>query len=153
MERQDKHHERVSVLMFDLDHFKAINDKHGHTFGDDVLRLFAATATSNMRVNDILARFGGEEFVAILPGDVADATIVAERVRLAFQAAAVDVGEHRLNATVSIGAACGEPTMDVEELLDNADAALYRAKSNGRNRVEQASKADAMAVQALALRA
>jgi diguanylate cyclase (GGDEF)-like protein len=69
-----------------------------------------------------------------------DAVIVADRVRLAFEAAAVDVGGCRLNATVSVGAACGEPTMHIEELLAHADAALYRAKSNGRNRVEQAYK-------------
>src|SRR5207248_2695853 len=107
MGRQAKNHQRVSVLMFDLDHFKPINDKYGHTFGDDVLRLFGSTAANNMRVNDILARFGGEEFVAILPGDVTDAVIVAERIRLAFEAAAVQVGDQRLDATVSIGAACG----------------------------------------------
>jgi diguanylate cyclase (GGDEF)-like protein len=147
MARQARHHEKVSVLMFDLDRFKAINDNYGHGVGDDALRLFGLTAANNMRANDILARFGGEEFVAILPGDVLDAVIVADRVRLAFEAAAVHVGEHRLDATVSVGAACGDATMDIEELIGNADAALYRAKSNGRNRVEQASKADAMAAQ------
>lgn len=142
MTRQARQKERVSVLIFDLDRFKAINDRYGHALGDDALRLFASTAASNIRANDVLARFGGEEFVAILPGDAMDAVIVADRVRLAFEAAAVEVGGHRLNATVSVGAACGESTTNIEELLAHADAALYRAKSNGRNRVEQAYKTD-----------
>jgi diguanylate cyclase (GGDEF)-like protein len=151
--RQAKLHEPVSVLMFDLDHFKSINDRHGHSVGDEVLRLFAAIAAINMRAHDMLARFGGEEFVAILPGDVVDAVNVADRVRVAFEAAAVQIGDHRLTATVSIGAACGEPTMDIEELIGNADTALYRAKTNGRNRVEKASRADATAAQVVVLKA
>jgi len=137
--RQAKRGEPVSVLMFDLDHFKSINDSYGHAVGDDALRLFASTASSTMRANDVLARFGGEEFVAILPGTITEAVIAAERVRLAFEATALQVGDRRLGATVSIGAACGEPGADIEELIGDADAALYRAKLNGRNRVEQAS--------------
>jgi predicted signal transduction protein with EAL and GGDEF domain len=79
---------------------------------------------------------GGEEFVAVLPGNLADATIAAERVRAAFQTAAVTVDGGPLGATVSVGAACGAPGTDIVALLSAADAALYRAKSNGRNRVE-----------------
>jgi diguanylate cyclase (GGDEF)-like protein len=126
--------EPVSVLMFDLDHFKSINDRFGHPVGDAALRLFAATASSNMRAADMIGRFGGEEFVAILPANLADAMVAAERVRQAFQAAAGTVADCRLDATVSIGAASG--SIDVAALIGAADAALYRAKTGGRNRAE-----------------
>jgi diguanylate cyclase (GGDEF)-like protein len=136
MARQALRGAPVSVLMFDLDHFKSINDRHGHAVGDEALRVFAATAGANMREDDVVARFGGEEFVAMLPGTMTDAVIAAERVRLAFEAAGRVIGEHPLAATVSIGAACGAPTTSIEYLIREADAALYRAKRNGRNRVE-----------------
>lgn len=140
MARQARKGETVSVLMFDLDHFKSINDSYGHAVGDDALRLFAKTVSASMRTNDVIARFGGEEFVAMLPGNITDAVMVADRVRLAFEAAAIEVGERRLGATVSVGAACGNAMTDIEQLIGNADAALYRAKLNGRNRVEMASE-------------
>ncbi|HWF96351.1 MAG TPA: GGDEF domain-containing protein [Xanthobacteraceae bacterium] len=128
--------ESISALMFDLDHFKSINDTFGHAIGDKALHLFAVTASVSMRTSDIVGRFGGEEFVALLPGTVADAKIVAERVRNAFQAAGVAIAGCDLNATVSVGAASGQPGTDIVALLAAADAALYRAKANGRNRVE-----------------
>ena len=134
--RQAKKGEPVSVLMFDLDHFKSINDRFGHQAGDEALRVFAATAAGNMRASDVVARFGGEEFVAMLPGSLADATTAAERVRAAFQAAAGTLAGQPLGATVSIGAASARLCADVAALLAAADDALYRAKANGRNRVE-----------------
>jgi diguanylate cyclase (GGDEF)-like protein len=139
MARQLKRGEPVSVLMFDLDHFKSINDSYGHAVGDQALRLFASTIGSTLRENDIIARFGGEEFVALLPGTMEDAVIAADRVRSTFETVARDVGQYRLGATVSVGAACGGAAGDIEELIGGADAALYRAKLNGRNRVEQAA--------------
>jgi diguanylate cyclase (GGDEF)-like protein len=141
MTRQGKRREPVSVLMFDLDHFKSINDSFGHAVGDEALRLFASTISCTMRANDVIARFGGEEFVAILPGTISEALGAAERVRLAFEAAALKLEDGRLGATVSIGVACGQPGTDIEMLIGDADAALYRAKLNGRNRVEQADEA------------
>jgi diguanylate cyclase (GGDEF)-like protein len=126
----------ISALMFDLDHFKSINDTFGHAVGDKALQLFAATASVSTRATDIVGRLGGEEFVALLPGNLSDAKIVAERVRKAFQAAGATVAGCDLNATVSIGAASAEPGTDVIALLAAADAALYRSKANGRNRVE-----------------
>jgi diguanylate cyclase (GGDEF)-like protein len=88
LSQQVKNRQPVSGLMFDLDQFKSINDRFGHQTGDETLKLFAAIARSTLRSSDILARFGGEEFVAILPGSLADATVAAQRVRLAFQGAA-----------------------------------------------------------------
>jgi diguanylate cyclase (GGDEF)-like protein len=127
----------LTVLMFDLDHFKSINDRYGHATGDDALRVFAATIKASMRASDIIGRLGGEEFVALLPSALPEAAAVAERVRAAFEIAANRVSGHCLAATVSIGAACARmPGGDIDALLIRADAALYRAKSNGRNRVE-----------------
>jgi diguanylate cyclase (GGDEF)-like protein len=139
----------VSVLAFDLDHFKSVNDRFGHGIGDETLRLFAATASENMRVSDVIGRLGGEEFVAILPGSIADAMVVGERVRLAFERAGVEISGHRIGATVSIGVAeSGPPLAEFGDLLGRADAALYRAKHGGRNRVvveDQSAEADASA--------
>ena len=132
----------VSALIFDLDHFKQINDRFGHAVGDKALQLFAATARASTRATDVVGRLGGEEFVAILPGTLADAKIVAERVRRSFEAAALKVAGHGLDATVSIGAASGESGTDIVALLAAADAALYRAKGNGRNRVELAQEGE-----------
>jgi diguanylate cyclase (GGDEF)-like protein len=126
----------VSVLAFDLDKFKSINDRYGHAIGDETLRLFAATASANMRQSDVIGRLGGEEFVAILPGNAQEALLVAERVRAAFEAAGVEIGGHKIGATVSIGVAeAGPPLAEFGEILQRADAALYRAKEGGRNRV------------------
>src|ERR1019366_7806391 len=97
----------VSALMFDLDHFKSINDRFGHAIGDKALHIFAVTASVSMRATDIVGRLGGEEFVALLPATLADARVVAERVRRAFETAGATVAGCDLNATVSIGAACG----------------------------------------------
>jgi diguanylate cyclase (GGDEF)-like protein len=136
IDRFEKRGEPLSVLMFDLDHFKKINDQYGHIVGDHALRLFALIAGLNMRATDVLGRMGGEEFVAILPGAAIDAAVAAERVRLAFEAAAVTVADQPLGATVSIGIASGEPGADIHALIAAADRALYMAKMNGRNRVE-----------------
>ena|SRR5262245_39698365 len=123
-------------MMFDLDRFKSVNDRFGHGVGDEALRVFGATASTNLRASDVLGRLGGEEFAAVLPGTVEDASIAAERVRRAFQVAGVSVAGCLLDATVSIGVASGEPGSDVMGMLVSADAALYRAKIKGRNRVE-----------------
>jgi diguanylate cyclase (GGDEF)-like protein len=137
MARQSAAGRRVTVLMFDLDHFKSINDRHGHATGDEALRIFAATIKTSLRASDVIARIGGEEFVALLPSTLSEAKVVAERVRAAFEVAGAEICGHRLAATVSIGATCAKmPGCDIDTLLAGADAALYRAKSNGRNRLE-----------------
>jgi diguanylate cyclase (GGDEF)-like protein len=131
----------VSVLAFDLDHFKSINDEFGHSMGDAILQLFANVARKTMRGGDVIGRLGGEEFVAILSGTLAEAAVAAERVRAAFAAATLDPNGHQIPATVSIGVACGSPNASIESILARADAALYRAKANGRNRVDLADEA------------
>jgi diguanylate cyclase (GGDEF)-like protein len=126
----------VSVLLFDLDKFKSINDRFGHAVGDDALKVFAATASANMRATDVIGRLGGEEFAAIIPGTAADARLVAERLRAAFESAGVVISSHPIGATVSVGVATAIAPVQIDPLLARADAALYRAKHNGRNRVE-----------------
>jgi len=133
----------VSVLAFDLDHFKSINDNFGHGMGDAMLRLFASVARKTMRGGDVIGRLGGEEFVAILSGTLAEAAIAAERVRCAFATATLDPAGHQIPATASIGVACDSPGAAIELLIARADAALYRAKANGRNRIELADEAGA----------
>lgn len=134
--QQGKRGEPVATLMFDLDHFKTINDRFGHSAGDDVLRLFGQVVRASTRADDIIGRFGGEEFIAIVPGGWESASKISERVRLSFEAAGAKVGNHTIGATVSIGAAtCYDPVTEIDALIARADTALYRAKHEGRNRV------------------
>jgi len=137
--RQAKLGQPVSALVLDLDDFKQVNDRFGHATGDATLRVFGKTIAAGTRTTDILGRLGGEEFVALLPGAMEGALIVAERVRAAFQLGGANVAGCPLDATVSIGAASAIGPVDIAVLLARADAALYRAKSNGRNRIESAS--------------
>jgi diguanylate cyclase (GGDEF)-like protein len=126
----------IAMLAFDLDHFKSINDRFGHALGDDVIKVFAATANSSLRLTDFVVRLGGEEFAAIMPGTLEDGMVVAERIRVAFETAARTVSGRYVGATVSIGVASHESAANIDALLGRADAALYAAKANGRNRVE-----------------
>jgi diguanylate cyclase (GGDEF)-like protein len=142
----------VSVLVFDLDHFKSLNDSFGHNTGDAMLQLFANVARKSMRAGDVIGRLGGEEFVAIVSGTLADAAIAAERVRSAFAAATLARDGPQVPATVSVGAACGSPNAAIEMLIARADAALYCAKAKGRNRVEMADEAVAGAADRCASR-
>jgi diguanylate cyclase (GGDEF)-like protein len=125
----------VTLLMFDLDKFKSINDRFGHATGDNVLRVFAQVARASVRATDIVGRLGGEEFVAIVPEPMEGATMIAERLRAAFEIAGVTVDTIAIGATVSIGLATSyRPESDLDSLLLRADEALYRAKNGGRNR-------------------
>jgi len=143
---QGERDEPVSLLMFDLDHFKSINDRFGHAVGDEVLRVFAQVVRTNMRESDIFGRLGGEEFAAIVPESVEVASRIAERLRTGFEAAGVTVGTQAVGATVSIGAATSyEPVTDIDALLARADGALYRAKNSGRNRLYAADDEPASA--------
>ena len=129
----------VTLLMFDLDHFKSINDRFGHATGDATLQVFAEVARASMRANDIIARLGGEEFAAIVPAPLEIAVKIAERVRVNFERAGVTIDGRPVGATVSIGAATAlAPAVNIDALLGRADEALYGAKSDGRNRVRAA---------------
>jgi diguanylate cyclase (GGDEF)-like protein len=97
--------------------------------------LFAKIAKASVRTTDVVGRLGGEEFVAILPATAAEAAIVGERVRAAFEAAGVQIAGRAMAATVSIGVAAAQAPASVDQLIARADAALYRAKEGGRNRV------------------
>lgn len=127
----------AAVVMFDLDHFKKINDRFGHAVGDRALQIFARTAAAKLRATDIVGRLGGEEFAAVLPEtDLKSAGIAAERVRVAFEEAAKEVDGLPVGGTVSIGAAAtDDPDCDIDAVLALADKALYAAKAGGRNRV------------------
>ena len=121
----------VAVLMLDLDHFKTVNDRHGHVVGDEVLRAVTAAIQASIRPCDIAARIGGEEFAVLLPGAAPEtAGEIAERLR-----AAVDRIEEPVPVTASIGVTSSHTGVDGAELLERADSALYEAKRRGRNRV------------------
>jgi two-component system, cell cycle response regulator len=129
----------VSALMLDIDHFKKINDSFGHDIGDEVLREFAVRLASNVRAIDLPCRYGGEEFVVIMPDTVlADAERIADRIRrhVGGSPFRVDGGRELLTVTISVGVAStlGE-TDNPDALLKRADAGLYEAKSGGRNQV------------------
>jgi diguanylate cyclase (GGDEF)-like protein len=128
----------VSVLIIDIDHFKQLNDRHGHATGDDILKLFANVSRGIMRSGDLLARQGGDEFLAVLKNvSKDDAVAIAERIRLAFAAAVMQLPELTIFPTLSIGvAAHAESGADFDRLMQKADEALYRSKREGRNRVE-----------------
>ena len=129
----------LSVLVLDIDFFKSVNDTHGHDAGDDVLREFALRVRKSIRSIDLACRYGGEEFVVVMPEtDMAVAAMVAERLRrkVASEPFSIQGGAGQLTVTLSIGiAAFGGPGDDVAAMLKRADQALYRAKRDGRNRV------------------
>ena len=136
--RQEGDHEPLAMLLFDLDHFKQINDRFGHAIGDAVLQSFAGSATQTLGADILFARIGGEEFASCMPvGDIDEAYAIADRVRRNFAAAAARFGNENLSPSVSVGVALGcDPNATVTELLAIVDRALYRAKELGRNRVE-----------------
>jgi diguanylate cyclase (GGDEF)-like protein len=131
----------TAFLVIDLDHFKSINDRFGHAVGDRVLEIFTEAARKSMRGSDLVGRLGGEEFAAVLADTSREkAVAVAERIRETFAQMAQEVDGHPVCGTVSIGLVhCLGRTLDVTELLAQADHALYYAKERGRNRVEVAS--------------
>jgi diguanylate cyclase (GGDEF)-like protein len=133
-----RYQESFSVLMIDIDHFKQINDEHGHPVGDVVLRDVAHLLKDTLRTVDAVGRYGGEEFLAVLPHTTSEEAVqTAERVRLRVEQHAFKVQDKVLKVTISIGVATypGGHADSASTLIREADQALYRAKDAGRNRV------------------
>jgi diguanylate cyclase (GGDEF)-like protein len=129
-----RHSFHISVIMTDVDKFKAVNDTYGHSAGDRILKICAGTMSSQARTEDIVARWGGEEFIVLLPyTNLEGASIVAERIRVAL--ASDCLAGSSMSVTASFGVAELQDGEDAEALLRRADRALYRAKDEGRNRV------------------
>jgi diguanylate cyclase (GGDEF)-like protein/PAS domain S-box-containing protein len=123
-------------IMVDIDHFKRVNDTYGHEAGDEVLKAVAEALRSTARGADLVARFGGEEFVLVLPDTSAELAVrIAERLRLAIETLSTDVGGQVIRVTASFGVAQRAAQDSQLEVLERADAALYSSKKDGRNRV------------------
>jgi two-component system, cell cycle response regulator len=137
--RAERYEGFFSIMIFDIDFFKLINDTYGHQTGDIVLQVLSATSTATVRDCDILARYGGEEFVVVMPQtDLTGASALAERLRKAVSDMEIPAQEEMLKITVSVGVASHKPNAEMTtaaELIDRADRALYKAKKTGRNRV------------------
>ena len=144
--------EPMAVLLIDIDHFKQVNDQHGHLVGDEALRAVATILRSAIRTKDVIGRFGGEEFVIALPDtDAADATVTADRLRNAVAASPLaamcagvlddpDLDPDTFQLTVSVGVAVYPADgVTVDDLLQRADRAMYAAKAAGRDRVRLAA--------------
>jgi len=139
LDRAQREAGSIGVILADLDHFKTINDTFGHLEGDSVLQAAARTISSSIRGYDSAGRYGGEEFLIILPGcDLQMAKGRAEQIRLLVSAEFSGKGQHAQPVTVSMGVTADKGQGNVHSVLQAADEALYRAKRNGRNRVESA---------------
>ncbi len=135
--RSSRYHHPLSILMLDLDHFKRLNDTYGHAAGDKALQRFTTLCCNALRNVDIFGRWGGEEFVALLPEtDVEGACVIAERLRKIVADNVLHYNEHKINFTVSIGIAqYKDAEVSIDVPLGRADSAIYDAKKAGRNRI------------------
>jgi two-component system cell cycle response regulator len=135
-----RHHDQLAVVLFDIDHFKHVNDTYGHPTGDLVLCEFARRLGQELRAGDIAGRWGGEEFLIILPRtDLAGAVHIAERIRIVTAATPITTAGQEITITVSGGCALG-PAQDPDELIQIVDTRLYQAKAAGRNQIVAASR-------------
>lgn len=134
--RGDRQASPLTVVLLDIDHFKSINDLHGHLAGDQVLLQFAQRLTHSLRPYDSVGRYGGEEFLIVLPGcPVYEAMKLVQRLRATIEKEGILLPSGRIDITASFGVACWEPKSTVADLVQCADNCLYVAKRNGRNRV------------------
>jgi diguanylate cyclase (GGDEF)-like protein len=138
LKRARRYGHSLCMLILDFDHFKTINDRFGHAGGDAVLRNLSRRIMDSLRASDRYYRFGGEEFVIMLPhSEIEDALLVAERIRVLVENRTVDHGDHVIDVTVSIGISRLEGAGEsLDDLVAKADRALYSAKEQGRNRIE-----------------
>lgn len=135
--RAQRYRRHLSLIMFDIDHFKEVNDTYGHLAGDHILRQLAATIKTRIRREDILARYGGEEFAIVLPEiDKENAITFAEKVRQLVERSVFEFEANQIPVTVSVGVGTLTPELEApEDLIKIADERLYDAKEQGRNRV------------------
>jgi diguanylate cyclase (GGDEF)-like protein len=136
--REARRGSTLSLLLFDLDHFKKINDEHGHRTGDSVLQSFCSVVSQLLPAGSLFGRLGGEEFAALITRtEIADACLLAEEIRQAFADVSVSAGGTAVRVTTSVGVASSpEAKVCLSQLLSAADTALYVAKARGRNRVQ-----------------
>lgn len=136
-----RHGSPLSCVLVDVDHFKSVNDRYGHLFGDEALRTAAQALLTGCRAEDVVCRYGGEEFAVLTPGvSLEGAAALAERLRCAIKSKAILYEREPVHLTCSFGVAeAEEPLIDSTAVLAAADAALYRAKARGRDRVERAT--------------
>jgi diguanylate cyclase (GGDEF)-like protein len=137
-ERYQRYGGDISIIMLDLDHFKRINDSYGHKAGDLVLHFVAQLCVQNLRSVDVVGRYGGEEFVILMPEiGKYEAALAAERLRIVIANGKIDIGGKTISTTASLGVASNNShkSSSIEDLLNCADEALYKAKEAGRNRV------------------
>jgi diguanylate cyclase (GGDEF)-like protein len=140
LNRAQREKKSIGLIMMDIDDFKPINDQFGHAAGDEALRLVAEVLQKSKRDYDFTGRWGGDEFLAILPGtSILQAGLVAERIRASIDKVRLEAdGAGAVVLRTSLGVACASPAfhpVELDELLQQADSALYRAKAEGRNRV------------------
>jgi diguanylate cyclase (GGDEF)-like protein len=125
----------LGMLLIDADHFKHVNDTHGHKTGDEVLRMVAQSTANGLRRGDVPIRWGGDEFLVLLPGiDEAALQATAERVRILVENPWIQEGETQIRVSVSVGATMALPTETADELVDRSDRLMYASKHAGRNR-------------------
>ncbi len=137
--RAERQQSPLSIIIADIDHFKVVNDTFGHLAGDRVLKNVADTIRSSIRAEDVCGRWGGEEFLIMLPKvDLEKAIIVAEKLRSTINSMITEWADEAILVTISMGVAKFTPGMSMDECIKPADDALYRAKDNGRNRFEVA---------------
>ncbi|WP_089941911.1 GGDEF domain-containing response regulator [Candidatus Entotheonella palauensis] len=145
LERAEREQLPLSIILADIDFFKRINDTYGHLAGDAVLRETSQNMKAVVRPYDGIGRYGGEEFLLVLPGcDNEGAATLAERIRESIESNPLALAEGIIPITLSLGVASNDITQNMEGLIGAADAALYRAKNNGRNRVEIAAHTDTL---------
>jgi diguanylate cyclase (GGDEF)-like protein len=145
--RAQRYGRRPAVVMFDIDHFKQVNDRYGHQAGDAVLKHVADLCQKQMRAGDLFARYGGEEFICLVcEGEREAAAILAERLREIVERSQAVFGTQTISVTVSLGVAYvpGEGGQGLTELISCADRMLYQSKADGRNRVTVATSCDTM---------
>ena len=136
LDEMRRYHLPFGILFMDIDRFKDINDTHGHVVGDEMLKMIARTLSGNLRPSDMLGRWGGEEFVAIIANlDEEGLYEIANRCRFLVEQSSLSADGKKLRATISIGATLCQPEDALDALMERADSLMYQSKLAGRNRV------------------